>query len=163
MRLPRAIAIAVFVATLLGFGTPASADITGFLGLSGGPSIRGTKGAAVGAGLVIVGLEVEYCETDDDLSRGAPRVRTGMVNALLQTPFAVRGVQFYATAGAGVYTHELAALSETNVAINLGGGVKKTLVGPLRVRIDYRVFRFSGSPIGDGVMHRFYVGANLRF
>jgi opacity protein-like surface antigen len=163
MRLQRAIAIAVFVGTFLGFGTPASADITGFLGLAGGPSLRGVKGVAVGASLVIVGVEVEYSDTGDDLLHGAPHIRTGMVNALLQTPVAVRGLQFYATAGAGLYNHELASLSETNLGINVGGGIKKTLAGPLRVRIDYRMFRFWGSPIGDDVVHRLSVGANLRF
>jgi opacity protein-like surface antigen len=163
MQLQRAFVIAGVVGALLGFGRTASADITGFLGLAGGPSLRGAKGFAVGVSFVIVGVEFEYSDTGDDLSAGAPHIRTGMVNALLQTPLTVRGLQFYATAGAGIYNHELASLGETNLGVNLGGGVKKTLVGPLRVRVDYRMFRFSGSPIGDGVVHRVYVGANLRF
>ena len=33
---------------------------------------------------------------------------------------------------------------ETNVGINVGGGVKMTLAGPLRLRLDYRVFTLKG-------------------
>jgi len=163
MRLQRAIVVAAFVGASIGSGTPAFADITGFLGLAGGPSVRNAKGLAVGFGLVIVAFEVEYSDTGDDPSNGAPHIRSGMVNGLLQTPVAVGGVQFYGTAGVGGYNEELAGLSETNVGVNLGGGVKINLVGPLRLRVDYRVFKFSGSPIGGDVVHRFYVGANLKF
>jgi opacity protein-like surface antigen len=163
MRLQRAMAITIFVGALFGSGTSAFADITGFLGLAGGPSLRGAKGVAVGVGLVIVGVELEYSDTGDDLPGGAPRIRTGMANGLLQTPAAVAGMQLYATAGGGVYHHELGGLTETNVGINVGGGIKKKLIGPLRIRIDYRYFRFSGSPIGAEGVHRVYVGANIKF
>jgi hypothetical protein len=40
--------------------------------------------------------------------------------------------------------------------------VKISLVGPLRARVDYRVFSLKGSPIQPTV-HRVYVGANLAF
>ena len=30
--------------------------------------------------------------------------------------------------------------------MNTGGGVKITLLGPLRVRVDYRVFTLRGEP-----------------
>jgi len=40
--------------------------------------------------------------------------------------------------------------------------VKIRLIGPLRARFDYRVFRLRGEPLYD-VVHRFYVGANLNF
>jgi opacity protein-like surface antigen len=163
MRLQRTMAIAIFVGALFGSGTSAFADITGFLGLAGGPSLRGAKGVAVGVGLVIVGVELEYSDTGDDLPGGAPRIRTGMANGLLQTPVPIAGMQFYATAGGGIYHHELGGLTETNVGINVGGGIKKKLIGPLRIRIDYRYFRFSGSPIGADGVHRVYVGANIKF
>lgn len=162
MRLPPVVAAVVLVGTMIGVGTPAYADITAFIGLAGGPSIRPALGVAAGVGLVIVGFEFEYSDTSDDLSQGAPHIRTGMVNGLVQTPVALGGMQFYATAGAGVYNHELGALSETNFAINLGGGVKKKLAGPLRLRIDYRMIRFSGSAIGSDIVHRLYVGASLK-
>jgi opacity protein-like surface antigen len=163
MRLQRAMAIAVFVGTISGSGTPAFADITGFLGLAGGPSVRGAKGVAIGVGLVIVAVEFEYSDTGDDFPEGAPRIRTGMANGLLQTPVPIAGMQFYATAGGGIYHHELGGLTETNVGINFGGGIKRKLIGPLRIRLDYRYFRFSGSPIGADGVHRIYVGANLKF
>ncbi len=163
MRLHRACVFAVLIGALLLPSAPAFADITGFLGLAGGPSSRGAKGVAVGASLVVVGLEVEYSDIGSDVLQGAPRLQTGMFNALVQTPVDVHGMQFYATAGAGVYHEELLGDSETNFGINLGGGLKKTLVGPLRVRVDYRMFHLSGSPFATNVVHRFYVGANLRF
>ena len=47
-------------------------------------------------------------------------------------------------------------------ASDFGGGVKIRLVGPLRVRVDYRVFKLTGSPLVD-TYHRFYAGANLAF
>ncbi len=56
----------------------------------------------------------------------------------------------------------LGTLSETNFGINNGGGVKISLIGPVRARVDYRVFSLRGSPIEDTVQ-RLYVGVNLKF
>ena len=50
--------------------------------------------------------------------------------------------------------------SETALAVNIGGGIKARLAGPLGVRIDYRLFKLRGSPINDQY-HRFYAGATL--
>jgi opacity protein-like surface antigen len=163
MRMHRWLVVAALTVGALGLGAPAFADITGFIGFAGGPSTRGTRGVAVSAGLVIVAVEFEYADTSDDAGGGAPHIRTGMFNGILQTPVAVAGIQFYATGGAGVYNQELGTESETNVAVNVGGGVKVSLVGPLRLRVDYRVFSFSGTPIGADHVHRVYVGANVRF
>ena len=41
-------------------------------------------------------------------------------------------------------------------------GAKIGLLGPLRVRVDYRIFKLLGSPTHD-MYQRFYVGANLNF
>ena len=86
-----------------------------------------------------------------------------MFNGLLQTPFPIAGMQFYGTAGAGVF-HESTndVFSETNVGINVGGGVKLSLAGPLRLRFDYRVFTLQGSP-RYSKPQRFYAGLNLKF
>ena len=54
------------------------------------------------------------------------------------------------------------AIPEKAARALLGGGAKIRLVGPLRVRLDYRVFKLQGSPLYE-TYHRFYVGANLRF
>jgi hypothetical protein len=48
------------------------------------------------------------------------------------------------------------------VATNLGGGVKITLVGPIRARLDYRIFNLRGEPLHSTV-HRVYAGFNLAF
>ena len=75
----------------------ARADITAFLGISPTPENRGVKGFAVGAGLAIVGFEGEYANTNEDVTLGAPQLRTFMFNGLLQTPFPIAGFQFYGT------------------------------------------------------------------
>ena len=128
----------------------ASADITAFLGTNPTPVNRVTTGFGVGAGLVIVGFEFEYGHTRENLEELAPSLRTYMFNGLLQTPIPIAGMQFYGTAGGGVYRETLDLLagdiSETNVGINVGGGVKVNLAGPLRLRFDYRIFTLQGSP-----------------
>jgi opacity protein-like surface antigen len=162
IRFRSAVFILAAVASLAA-STPAAADITAFVGLPGGPSTRMTKGLGLGVGFVIVAFEFEYADTNEDAPSGAPHIQTFMGNVLLQTPVPVAGIQFYGTIGGGGYREDLGTASETNVGMNLGGGVKVKLLGPLRLRADYRVFRLAGSPFGDDVVHRFYVGANLKF
>lgn len=140
----------------------ARADITAFLGITPTPQSRLTRGAAAGMGLVAVGFEVEVASTVEHVTDGVPGLRTGMANGIVQTPIAVSGVQFYGTAGAGVYRESLAGTSETNVAVNLGGGVKVKLAGPLRLRADYRLFRLRGAPVYE-TYHRLYAGLTLGF
>ena len=81
---------------------------------------------------------------------------------LLQTPVSFYGVQPYVTAGGGLYSETLGARNDLGLALNTGGGVKVTLAGPLRVRVDYRVFK-----VGSGALyspaHRIYAGLNLKF
>ncbi len=54
-------------------------------------------------------------------------------------------VQLYATLGGGYYRirYEPIDLQKTGFGTNLGGGVKIDLVGPLRLRLDYRVFKLT--------------------
>jgi len=152
----------VFGALVLSTASNAWADATLFVGTATAPSNRTTRGFAIGAGLLIVAFEFEYGDTVEDQVDAAPSLRTGMGNLLIQTPFAIAGFQPYFTTGAGVYRESLGGLSETNFGLNNGGGVKISLVGPLRARIDYRVFSLRGSPIEDTVQ-RLYVGLNLKF
>ena len=140
----------------------ASADITAFLGTNPTPVNRVTTGVGVGVGLVIVGFEFEYSHTRENLDELAPSLRTYMFNGLLQTPIPIAGMQFYGTAGGGVYRETLDEISETNVGINVGGGVKVNLAGPLRLRFDYRIFTLQGSP-RHSKPQRFYAGLNLKF
>ncbi len=85
-----------------------------------------------------------------------------MGNVLLQTPVAIMGLQPYFTTGGGGYQETLADRQETMFGVNTGGGVKTPLIGPLRARVDYRVFSLKGDPLHD-IVNRFYVGANLKF
>ncbi len=143
----------------------AAADITAFLGVNTTPVTRAVKGVAVGTGLLIVGFEVEYADTSEDLVLGGPRLRTFMFNGLAQTPIPIAGMQFYGTAGGGFYRESFSTEpngNETNVGINLGGGAKISVAGPLRLRVDYRVFTLKGSPRHPTVQ-RLYAGINLKF
>ena len=143
----------------------AYADLTGFLGVNPTPVNRGVKGFAIGAGLVIVGFEAEYADTSEDVVLAGPELRTFMFNGLLQTPIPIAGFQFYGTLGGGVYHESLSTEpnnAETNFGTNIGGGAKINLAGPLRLRLDYRVFTLHGSPRHSPVQ-RFYAGINLKF
>jgi len=144
---------------------PAAADLTGFIGTNPTPVNRPVRGVAAGTGLVIVGFEAEYADTSEDLILGGPRLRTFMFNGLAQTPVRVAKTQFYATAGGGLYRESFSTQpngNETNVGINVGGGAKISLAGPLRLRLDYRVFTLRGTPRHANVQ-RFYAGINLKF
>ena len=48
------------------------------------------------------------------------------------------------------------------MGLNVGGGVKVNLAGPLRLRFDYRVFTLQGTP-RHAKPQRFYAGVNLKF
>jgi hypothetical protein len=85
-----------------------------------------------------------------------------MFNALAQTPIPIARMQFYGTIGGGVFRETLNTLSETHVGINVGGGVKITLAGPIRLRLDYRAFTLRGTP-AYARPQRFYAGLNLKF
>ncbi len=141
--------------------TAAFADLTGFVGLNTTPSNREALGGAFGVGLLIVGFEFEYAYTPDDPASAAPSLTTAMGNLLLQTPVEIAGFQPYVTVGGGVYHESLGAHDDTDFGSNVGGGVKFTLIGPIRLRVDYRIFR-----LGSGALyspaHRVYVGLNLK-
>jgi opacity protein-like surface antigen len=140
----------------------ARADVTGFIGVSPTPANRQVGGFAAGLGLLIVGFEFEYANTTDDPAAGAPSLNVGNGNVLLQTPFAIFGFQPYLTTGVGFYSETLGVHDDTGLAYNTGGGVKIPLAGPLRLRVDYRMFR-----LGSGALyspaHRVYAGINLKF
>ena len=184
--------VAVALGLLLGASPRAHADITAFLGASrvtAAPEVvafeasdkqfRTTKGLAVGFGLVIVGFEFEWADTGGDeqcfgspvsTPLCAPSLMTGMGNVLLQTPRGVTPVQVYGTVGAGVYREhwEFSDGSDRpddndyGVGTNVGGGVKIDLIGPLRLRLDYRIFKLANDAYNK-TPQRVYVGANLAF
>jgi hypothetical protein len=140
--LRRIIAIAATAIVLVAMAAaPARADATVFLGADTTPSNRPVKGFAAGMGLIIVAFEFEYATTSDDVAAAAPSLKTFMGDALLQTPIAIFGFQPYVTTGGGIYRETLGAHQDTSFGTNIGGGVKVSLAGPLRLRVDYRVFK----------------------
>jgi hypothetical protein len=160
MKTARALTLAVAV---VGMGaTPAFADITGFIGANTTPETRHTQGFSVGAGVLFLGFEFEYASTPDDPSALAPSLKTGSGNLLFQTPFPIFGFQPYATTGAGMYHESLGAHETTGFALNTGGGVKISLIGPVRLRLDYRVLKLDDDAL-DSPVQRFYAGLNLKF
>jgi hypothetical protein len=152
----------MLVPVLMAAATPVSADATVFIGANTTPENRLMKGFAVGTGLLLVGVEFEYANTAEDVSALAPELSTGMGNVLLQTPFMIFGFQPYATAGAGLYRESLGSHRETGVALTTGAGVKVGLIGPLRLRVDYRVLKL-GSGALHSPAHRVYAGLNVKF
>jgi hypothetical protein len=153
---------ALAIVALVAAPGTARADATAFRGYSPSPAGHAAKGRAIGAGLVVVGFEFEYCDLNGDFEEDVPSLKTGSANLLVQTPVPINGWQFYATLGGGIYRERLEAVQETHVSTNVGGGAKYTLTGPLRLRFDYRIFSLMGSPVQSKV-HRFYAGVNIAF
>ena len=116
-----------------------------------------TRGASRSArDCVIVGFEFEYSATDEDLDgRRRPRHRrAGDRRPSCSTDCCrrrsrSRGCSSTGRSGAASITKRCRLEpddDETNFGTNVGGGAKITLAGPLRVRLDYRVFTLRGTP-----------------
>jgi hypothetical protein len=88
-----------------------------------------------------------------------------MGNVLIQTP---RGIipklQLYGTVGGGYFRerYESLDIEHQGFGSNVGGGVKIDLTGPLRLRVDYRIFNLGNDAV-YGHPQRFSVGVNLAF
>jgi opacity protein-like surface antigen len=154
--------VAAAALLMLAVSVPAYADATAFIGANTTPANRQVRGFAFGVGLLVIGFEGEYSFTPDDPSATAPSLRTGMANVLFQTPGAFFGFQPYFTTGGGIYQEKLGAHSNTSIGLNTGGGVKVNLIGPIRLRVDYRIFKL-GSGALNSPAHRIYAGLNLKF
>jgi len=141
---------------------PARADATLFIGANTTPTTRPVVGGTIGIGLLIVAFEFEYSSTSEDTTTGAPALKAGNANGLLQTPVAISGFQPYFTVGAGGFHESIRDSGETGFATNIGGGAKISLAGPLRLRVDYRLLKLSDSARYSPA-HRFYAGLNLKF
>lgn len=158
----RYLAIVGAAVALLAVPQPAAADITAFLGITPTPDNRAVRGVALGFGLLVIGFEFEYSSTVEDATELLPALQTGSGNVLIQTPVEIAGMQFYGTLGGGGYRERLLTQQETHFSTNVGGGAKIRLAGPLRLRLDYRLFRLQGDPLYS-TYQRFYAGANLAF
>lgn len=153
------------LAALLVVPSPARADLTAFIGLNTNPERQAVRGFGGGLTLVVVGFEGEYATAGEDESAAVPSLTTVSGNVFLQTPVPIFQTFFYWTTGAGVYREEIDALDhrETSGTFNTGGGAKIRLAGPLRLRLDYRVFKLGGEPRRPSTVHRVYAGLNLGF
>jgi hypothetical protein len=160
MRLRLLIVVTVFA--LGAMPSVASADATAFLGRnSAGDDRSVARGFAFGVSLLVVGFEFEYASTSEDEVAREPSLRTTSGNVFVQT-FGLPGFQLYLTTGGGIYRERLANDQETAFALNSGGGAKINLAGPLRARVDYRVFNLRGNP-RHSTVQRIYAGINLAF
>lgn len=154
--------LALTVLFLCSTAAPARADITAFLGLSPTPERHTVKGFSAGLSLVVVGFEFEFAHLGEDPLDALPGLKTYSANVFVQTPVDVKGTRFYATAGGSGYRENLDARQESHVGFNVGGGLKVRVLGPVRLRLDYRVFQLRGDPLYS-TYQRFYAGANLAF
>jgi hypothetical protein len=159
MKMRRAVlALALIAAT----PSIARADATAFLGRnSAGDDRAVTRGFAVGVSLLVIGFEFEYASSKEDVPDATPSLRTTSGNVFVQT-FGLPGFQLYATTGVGMYRERLANDQETAFLLNNGGGIKVTVAGPLRARVDYRVFTLKGNP-QHSTVQRIYAGMNVSF
>jgi opacity protein-like surface antigen len=162
---------------LVAAASPARADLTAFIGAQSNPSTRMTRGVSGGAGFLVVAFEGEYaqaagddtCPSPSHTAGCTPSVRTVMFNGLVQTPKGILPkAQLYATVGGGYYRvrFESQDVQDTGFGTNIGGGVKIDLAGPLRLRLDYRLFKLTKDTESGGSMptaQRFYAGVNLAF
>jgi opacity protein-like surface antigen len=161
MQLFRPFALALAVC-LIAAATPAYADLTFFVGSNATPSNRAVKGFAIGGGKGMLATEFEYANNGENLDEATPGLRTIMGGLLAQTPIAIAGFQPYVTAGAGWYREKLDTHQESSLAFDTGAGVKTTIFGPIKIRVDYRVLKLRGDPLYSTV-HRVYSGFHLAF
>jgi len=156
------IAVALSTAAAVAQTPESPVNVTALTGVAMAPSAHAAIGVAVGVRPrpSPVSLEFEYSRSRSDPAVGVPAFVTFAGNLLVQLPLPPARFQFYVTFGVGLYVLSLNNhSSEPNDARNVGGGVKVTLAGPLKLRLDYRSFRLA--PIG-GEYHsneqRLYVG-----
>ena len=160
MNIRAALSAALALAFVSLTPAPASADATLFLGTTTSPSHRSVRGFALGASMLVLGFEFEYASTSEDPVIAAPSLKTTSGNVMVQT-FPAH-FQLYLTTGAGMYRERLGTDQETSALLNTGGGIKLSLAGPLRARVDYRIFNLKGNPRHSKVQ-RLYAGVTLAF
>lgn len=146
---------AALVAVLLAAAeVPAAADATLLFGLQTTSAPHPTVGIAWGHWPGPVGFEVEYAGTVGRATAAKPSVGTIMVNVLVQTPARIHGARVYALGGFGLYGEEGGGRGSGEVsAKDIGVGAAVPLGGPLKLRLDYRLYLLGpgdgslGSPI----------------
>ena len=117
----------------------------------------------------LVGFEIEYFGTrpGDDQDRASAG---GILSSVIVQPVRDGRIQPYGIGGFGLYGETYASGGGTGEALakNFGGGVKIALAGPLRLRIDYRVFMLgslgdASGPPGTMYPQRLALGLHVVF
>lgn len=140
----------------------AFADLTVFAGRATTIS-RTSGGAALGLSLQPLSLEFEFAIAPAQRSAGKPALQTGLFNLMVGTPSRTgRRIGVYGLVGGGMYRERFDEHAATGFAVGGGGGFYLRVVGPLRLRFDYRLFALRG-----GALHRrperAYAGLSLAF
>ena len=135
---------------LLATAGPASADATVYAGAVTGGGSRSVVGGAIGffpreTGAVI-GFEIDHMRTIGGVTPSRPRIESSGGALLVQVYVVPRRFQAYGALGGGVFSQDGGDQTAAGIAANFGGGIKITLAGPLRIRLDYRLFVLSQNP-----------------
>src|SRR5262245_45057573 len=140
----RAGLVSVFLAAA---AMPAAADATAYLGVmtAGGP--RQAVGFAYTDCPGLVGYELELMTTVGPATSKQSSVGDFSANVIVQPRSTIHGFQLYGTAGFGLYgeVYDHGGSGEV-LATNIGGGARVGLAGPLKLRLDYRLFLLGDTP-----------------
>lgn len=126
------------VALVLMNPVSARADATVLVGLTSVEGLRPSFAWSFSYRPSAVGVEVEYLSTKPgDYTAG------GVFASVIVQPVTISNMQIFVLGGVGVWGEGVEGGKRTGLlgAANVGGGVLVGLVGPLRLRLDYRLFR----------------------
>ena len=160
MKCVRTIALAIVLSAAC--AAPARADATAFLGANLSPANRQVNGVSAGVSLVIVGLSSSMRNATDDQGGRARRSRPGWATCCCRRRSPSPASSRTSPSAAACITKPGTRIATPAFGMNTGGGVKISLVGPIRLRVDYRVFKL-GSGALNTPAHRIYAGLNLKF
>jgi hypothetical protein len=147
-----------------------STDTTVFIG-GVAPAGRGLRGATLGWGQDVIRGELEVWDTGGGASLSRPGHGGLSGGILIQSRPNERGLQYFGTAGFGLYFEDFGSgfSSGEAEAKYLGVGIKLRLAGPLRLRAEYRAFLLGEAPDAspeadlETFPHRLTVGLTLQF
>ena len=158
-------------AWLVASAVPAQADAAAFVGAMTAGSPRPAFGVSFGRCPSVFGFEIEYAGTLGAATSTSSSAGGINANIMVQSRSPIHGLQFYGIGGFGLYgeTFGSGVGSGEILAGDIGGGAKIGLAGPLKLRLDYRVFLLGDAPdAARGVVvhqhpQRFSVGLSLAF
>ena len=162
-------ALAYVAAGLLATAAPARADATLFAGALSAGGGRSVVGGSIGLFAretrSVIGFEIDYTRTLGGARTTSPRISTFGGSLLVQVPIVDRRMNAYAAFGGTLYQEATPDDKSAGGAFNVGGGVKVTLAGPLKLRLDYRFFRVRFVEASTGSTHpqRVTIGLALAF